>query len=50
MIVIKDPVENVCVLRSIIKIILRIERLLCESGHFRRLRIVRVCTRAESYL
>ena len=43
MIVIKDLVENVCVLRSKIKIILRVERLLCECRHCRSLRIVRVC-------
>src|SRR5271170_2150269 len=49
MIVIKDPVDNFRVLRSIIKIILRVERLLCECRHCRGLRIVGACNRVESY-
>ena len=46
MIVIKDLVENFCVLRSIIKIVLRVERLLCECRHCRG---VSACAGVGSY-
>jgi len=49
MILIKDSVENVCVERPIIKIILRVEGLFCECRHCGRLGIFRVCNTLETY-